>query len=244
MSEVVGFAGRAGTGKTTAALVLHDLIQPQDGHHIEFSDPIMRVANEWMEASAEAAGKATSLDMLGDVLVARYHVNPRSLIAAGHESCALDKYMPGGEFGGTGQINPENKKDFRGLLEWLGKSSLEHLSPTFWADIVEHRVKTQLRDGADLVTIGGVRSVLDAQAVRNVGGSVIRLRRGTTTKLLPTERGINSWKPDYEVSNQGSVDDLRVTLSGIRRVIPTRPIVPARQNPTMSARGVDELGQP
>jgi energy-coupling factor transporter ATP-binding protein EcfA2 len=117
MKKVVGFAGRAGSGKSTAAAMLHSMANPEKGHNIEFSDPIVSMAQ----------ARATRL----------------------------------------------------------------------------------LDEGADLVTICGVRSEYDAQAVRSIGGSIVRLTRGTPGQLLPTEAGINAWQEDFHIVNNGTLDDLQ-----------------------------------
>lgn len=52
--HVVGFGGAAESGKSTSADMLVSIAQPHQHEHIEFSDPILMTASEWLRKLDES----------------------------------------------------------------------------------------------------------------------------------------------------------------------------------------------
>lgn len=210
MKEVIGFAGRAESGKSTAAEMLHDIAKSERGRHIEFSEPILELAQKWM-VNLKSNTRSHALAALQTV--GRTGVFD-SLIGAEYNMSLLDNYL-----NSRPQLQPEitveTKSQHRPLLEWLGKGVVDHVSPTFWSDMVCQKVTTSIEDGADLITLGGIRSMNDASAARSVGGVIVRVSRENHDQLLPTEASINAWEPDFYVDNNGSLTDLSLAMEDV-----------------------------
>ncbi|HSX28250.1 MAG TPA: hypothetical protein VLF60_02265 [Candidatus Saccharimonadales bacterium] len=209
MNRVVGFAGKAETGKSTAAEMLHTIVRPQNGQHLEFSSPILSLAQQWMSISLPGADSRTVIENLRDLITEAHAELVEALVKSGLESDGLQEYL---ENRTSAPITPETKGAHRQLLEWLGKGAVDHIGPTFWADKLEMKARSSLEEGADLLTIGGVRSGYDAQVVRNLGGSIIRLTRGRKTPILPSEAGLESWSADFDIPNDSTLEDLRYAI--------------------------------
>ena len=212
MRKVVGLAGRAESGKTTAAKMLHSILQPEKAHMIEFSEPILSLAQNWLDQTPSDATLESALGEFKAVAVELGQKSLERLTRAGRDSPLLIKYFAERP---NLTVNPETKGQHRMVLEWLGKGVVDHVDPAYWADIVQDKALQLLEDGADLITLCGVRSAYDAQAVRNVGGSIIRLTRGSYDQLLPSEAGINTWREDFYIANNGTLKDLHTAISNL-----------------------------
>lgn len=211
MTHVVGFAGRAESGKSTAAEMLHSIVLPENGQHIEFSEPILAMAQAWMDISEVGESQSQIAKNLYEVAGGQIDaISLSSLVEEGVESPLLGAYLKNRTE--TTVINSETKHEHRKLLEWLGKGVVTHASPTYWSDTVKQKATRLIEAGADLITLGGVRSGFDAEATKHFGGTIIKLTRGNTSELLPSEAGINAWRADYDIDNNGTFDELRLSL--------------------------------
>lgn len=206
MKKVVGFAGRAGSGKSTAAAMLHSIASPEKGYNIEFSDPIVSMAQQWLDVTPRNVTPQEAMSKFVSIAIDFDKSSLQGLARAGNDSPLIRNYFSERP---ASRITGETKTQHRMLLEWLGKGVVDHVDPAYWSNIAQARATNLLEEGADLVTLCGVRSEYDAQAVRNIGGSIVRLTRGTPGQLLPTEAGINAWQEDFHIVNNGTLDDLQ-----------------------------------
>lgn len=216
MTYVVGLAGRAESGKSTAAEMLHSIVLPREGHHIEFSEPILALAQRWVSKLAVDATIEDVFQHFQDT-VEFDEASTVSLIEAGMESPHLKAYLDHQTF--LSPITQETKQAHRQLLEWLGRGVVDYVSPTYWSDQVRQKTSLLVERRVDFITLGGVRSAFDADTVKNFGGNIIKLTRGEVVEPLPSEVGINSWQADYAISNVGTFDDLRHNLTSVWSMI-------------------------
>lgn len=215
-TRIVGFGGRAESGKTTAAEMLIAIARPRRHVHIEFSDPIMQAAQAWLnsmtnESVLDAGIAAERLSQILGWFIAQ----GRSQNAAnvGQINSGYAARIAAGTLSRI--ITPETKSAHRPLLEWLGSGAIALYSATVWGDTVTSRISTAAQEGADLVTVGGVRSVADYEVIKSAGGLVVRLHRGSDELANVTERDLRTWVADFEVSNDGTLDDLRGQLEDV-----------------------------
>lgn len=217
-SYLVGFGGAAGTGKSTAAEMLIDAAQPQFYERIEFSAPILEAAQFWLARTAlnSTISESDCAVALHDSLNMITGAPPVS-----RDTSALDpldrqylhKLM-------DRQISPivsaETKSIHRPLLEWLGRSAIQLISPNIWGDAVRAKIRKAKEQSSSLITVGGVRTTADQQAIKDEEGIVIRLHRHTRL-ILPSEYQINQWDADFDIQNDGTLEELRDKISHLWR---------------------------
>lgn len=99
-------------------------------------------------------------------------------------------------------------------VEW-GRSLI---SPTLWIDTLKRRVSGDLRAGWDVV-VDDVRFLNEAEAIRRMGGKLVRIRRtGHVVDLQHgSEREIGLIECDYTVANDSDIPSLREAV--LRRVV-------------------------
>lgn len=214
-SRVVGFGGGAESGKSTAAMLLTSIARPNQYEHIEFSDPIFITANEWLNELDDTSvdNPDTHIQILADVLGRSLDVPiPNPSRATAHLD---DIYKRDILHHNKTHVTPENKKVHRPLLEWLGHTAIQLISPRVWGDIVNQKITTALSSGADLVTVGGVRSISDSYIIHNQDGHIIRLYRAGGSESLISESQLSDWVPDFEILNNGSLEHLRKELVNV-----------------------------
>lgn len=209
MSEfrVVGFGGAADSGKTTAAEMLVQAADPKHHEHLEFSTPILEAAQQWVLVVGENLTEETCqthalVEVLGTVSGTSVHSKDVDIPK-------LDKAYTTRLAGMLidRQITHESKNAHRPLLEWLGRSAIQLVSPRVWGDTVHTKINQAKEDRADLITVGGVRTAADQQVVKQSNGAVIRLRRGTPQEQL-SEYQLYQWPADFDIENNKSLDDL------------------------------------
>lgn len=207
---LVGFGGRAESGKTTSTELLRHIAQPETHEHIEFSDPIIRVANEILTTDPcllkDAEFRNRLLAKIIDCLPPEHYGN--------EEDDYLDSYLEGVESGDK-IVDVESKKRHRPLLEWVGRAAIRFTSPDIWGEIVQRKIENAQSSQIDLVTVGGIRSARDCEIVRKCGGAVVKVVRLTNIPVSPTESGIDEWTPDFTIINNGSLENLRHMLVDI-----------------------------
>jgi len=107
-------------------------------------------------------------------------------------------------------ITPENKANYRDLLQWLGGYLVMTVSRTVWFDEIFRRIDLHDTD-TRLIVINGLRYPTDAAVVRDREGIIVGVTR---RDLQPdtqdvTEAEQHSIKPDTIVANNGSLEQLR-----------------------------------
>lgn len=211
MKKVVGFGGAAESGKTTAANMLVDIAQPTRHFHIEFSDPIMEIGKSLTDGSV--ADESDLVDKFYTELQSLQPDMPLQRIDGLRLPDAYASNLFNRKFGA---LSAETKQQHRPILEWIGRSAIQSVSPQIWGDIVYTNVLQEQEAGSDLITIGGVRTVADNQVVQNLHGYTVRVLRGDdAVARLDTEHELNSWNADFTVRNDRSLDGLRNSVRDI-----------------------------
>ena len=215
-TRIVGFGGRAESGKTTAAEMLVAIAQPRRHTHIEFSDPIMQAAQAWLNSMANEnmLDFGIAAERLSQVLgwfIAQDR--GQNVADVGHVDSGYAARITDGTISRT--ITSETKSAHRPLLEWLGSGAITLYSVTVWGDTVTSKINAAAKDEADLITVGGVRSVADYGVVKSAGGLVLRLHRGSGESANATERDLRTWIADFEILNDGTLDSLRGQLEEV-----------------------------
>jgi len=109
-------------------------------------------------------------------------------------------------------ISPTNKSDYRPLLQWIGGFCVENISPTIWNSELLKRARKAGETGRSLVIIGGIRFNEEAVNIQSNGGVIIEVIRPaivTQDSEDPTERQRSLINPDFEIMNNGTLDQLR-----------------------------------
>lgn len=109
------------------------------------------------------------------------------------------------------RIGPENKANYRAILQWLGGYLVLKVDPGIWYQAIMRRVQAAAREGVVLCTIGGVRYPSDAEIVRQSGGRIVQITRPFVRDQDmsdPTERERIKIKPDITVSNDAGIVEL------------------------------------
>lgn len=168
--RLVGIAGRAGAGKTTAAGMIPGAAV------VQLADPLYQ---------AVAA-------MLG---------LPEAML---RDRAIKDKPLPG------------IGKSPRQLLQTLGTEwGRETVSATFWVDLARERIGRLFDAGVGTIAIADVRFANEAQMVRDLGGTVWRIVRGTDPVVMDdhaSEAGIPAELVDAEIDNAGTLEELRQSV--------------------------------
>ncbi|HVC36067.1 MAG TPA: hypothetical protein VNE40_01290 [Candidatus Dormibacteraeota bacterium] len=108
-------------------------------------------------------------------------------------------------------INVQNKRLYRGLLQWLGGYLVQKVDPGIWFDEIIRRLLVMPKQPA-LAIIGGVRFPADAERIRKQSGYIVEIVRSEIEFIDSqdiTERQRTSIHPDCVVYNNGTLQDLR-----------------------------------
>lgn len=97
------------------------------------------------------------------------------------------------------------------ILQKMGTEACRHgIADNIWIAALEKRIQ-----GYENVVISDVRFPNEIDFVRSAGGVIIRVKRGedpTPEKLATlhvSETAWNSYEPDYTVTNDGTIDELK-----------------------------------
>lgn len=111
----------------------------------------------------------------------------------------------------------------RKLLQFLGTDwGRETINDTVWIDLWKQEVKSILNSTArTIITCDDVRFDNEAEAIKSMGGIVVKLESTHSAKRIDINAGITGHKSesgvklelvDCIIENNGSIDDLRSSL--------------------------------
>lgn len=240
MGELLGITGAIGSGKTTLAGCLAKA-EPDHATY-ETGQVIAEVADAFNQAlKAELAYETSNnpIDLANQVLIwlpdalsehLHHDVVWNQLAITKHQTLVrpelyqkLFAYLAQAKASPQlleHRLTPQNKKDYRALLQWLGGYLVGKVSKTIWLGEILRRV--ELRDNDKrLVVIIGLRYPSDAEVVRAHGGRVIAITRPGAKKPERdvTEDQRAAIKADIVVHNNGSPEDLQILAETIWRDI-------------------------
>ncbi len=110
------------------------------------------------------------------------------------------------------KITPENKENFRPLLQWLGGYLVQKLDAGIWYNEILRRVNDVGAAGGELCIIGGLRYPTDAAILRSAGATIINIYRPghlQSDTLDPTERERDNIQADCTIMSNGTLEDLK-----------------------------------
>jgi energy-coupling factor transporter ATP-binding protein EcfA2 len=236
MAELIGITGAIGSGKSTVAEFLGQLVQ--NHAHYETNGSIMEVANRFNQLlEAELNFETTDEDTelvnqvliwMPDVVSEHLHrevtwtqlaLNAKNMRANPELYEKLLFYVSNVRSDHTlveRTITAENKSGYRDLLQWIGGYFVAKIGPTVWLDEVFRRIDLH-EQFRELVIVSGVRYLSDAAVVRDHGGRILRVARPGEEKpggdVTEAERA--QIEADITVVNNGSLGQLQLLLEDV-----------------------------
>lgn len=224
--NTIGITGAIGHGKSTFAEAL--ITAQPDIFYIESSHIISEVAdefhkqmprppqnnniewmNEWVQTLPGILKDTVSVDVLPDTLQfseASVVNNPNMYLAL-YRHAELVTKDPGLA---EQSINPENKSNYRSILQWLGGYAVKKVSPTIWYDEIVRRVQDS---NAETAIVGGLRFQSDELCLRKAFDTTIVdiYRPGAPEQSItdPTEAERSKIAYDVRIINAGSKQALQ-----------------------------------
>lgn len=106
----------------------------------------------------------------------------------------------------------------REILQFLGTGCFKALTPDVWVNYFKRHCEVVLKYGADLIIVDDLRFTAEANAIRELGGLVIKVERSnvksngnhTNAHISETEQDLID--PDEIIWNDGDALDLQRTL--------------------------------
>lgn len=185
MVPLVGFCGRKGSGKDTAAQALLE----HGWELVAFAEPLKAMAYA-VNPKVEVPAGVTRRWPEGVVLPYQVVVDALGLDVAKYK-------VP----------------DVREFLQRLGSEGVrDHLGESTWADIAVGRYRASVAPG---VAITDARFLDEVEAVRRHGGLLVRVVRpslGEATDLHRSEHALDDVEPDVTLVNDADVATLRTRL--------------------------------
>ena len=231
---IIGITGGIGHGKTTLSEAFAR-IEPQS-MHFESSDIIIEVINAWHTQTTKLPNPHDLVEvnawinLLPAILGVIVHeqIDPAALQFKMEDITAqpalYDKLFthlqlvtqnPGLL---TTQVTPQNKNQYRAILQWLGGYLVKKVDPGIWYNEIMRQVKTAEQQGKMLCTIGGLRFPADAEIVHKGGGIVILIHRPMVTEQDisdPTEHERAKIKSDVVLTNDSGLTELVMCAQAI-----------------------------
>ena len=236
MSELIGITGAIGSGKSTVAEFLGQLVQ--NHAHYETSGPIIEVANRFnqlLEAELNFETTDEDTELINQVLiwmpdVVNEHLHrdttwTQIAVTTKDQRIHPELYekllayiarVRGNHALAEKTITHDNKNDYRDLLQWLGGYFVAKIGPTIWLDEVFRRIDLH-EQFRELILISGIRYVSDAAVIREHGGHVLQVARpGSVADIHDvTEAERSRIEPDITVVNNGSLAELQLVLETV-----------------------------
>lgn len=122
-------------------------------------------------------------------------------------------------------IRPKDFVKDRKLLQWIGTEFGRSLDVNLWVNLFAAQV---VASKADIVVCDDVRFDNEAEAIRNLGGKVIRIvsdkasaRINTTNGIAnhASESGIRTDLIDAQVPNNGTIEEFRQNLNTVYQIL-------------------------
>lgn len=158
-------------------------------------------------------GKDTVASMLEKKLVGEGH----SVLVAHYAD--LLKYICRTFFGWDGKKDESGRE----LLQWVGTDVVRKRNPDFWVEFILN-ILSLFEGSWDYVIIPDTRFPNEIEAIRNAGYETYHLSvsrpsfdNGLTEeqKLHPSETALDDVSPDFQILNDGTLEDLNNKVEGL-----------------------------
>ncbi|HSX44232.1 MAG TPA: hypothetical protein VLE69_02965 [Candidatus Saccharimonadales bacterium] len=110
------------------------------------------------------------------------------------------------------KITSENKEAYRPILQWLGGYLVKKIDPSIWYAEIIRDTQQAMADGAKICIVGGLRYPNDAELIKKVNGTIIKVYRPDHLQydaLDPTERERDDITADCTIVNNGTIEDMQ-----------------------------------
>lgn len=185
--KIVGFMGKAGSGKDTCCNLLQVLAREQGlkASRVGFADPLKRVC--------------------ADIYCFAYDVPRKAFYGSQEEKREYQPNM-GGRSG-------------REVMQFIGTGGFRTITDDVWIAYLVKHARIMARYGVDLVIVSDVRFRNEADALRSLGATIIKVKRdqvdGPLNEGIPghvSELEQDSIDADVEILNNGTIEELKFAL--------------------------------
>lgn len=221
MARIFGFTGEIGSGKTTAARLMHDFSSGET-LHLEFSDSVINASNAVLQRLRLDSNLANNADFLQDTLLDTFrdvfHMPLDVDRLSDFDYGTLSDFIEMNQelVANNEMISQENKEQFRPLLQWLGYEFTKKYHSDFWSLPLEAAIHQEL-PYRDLITVGGVRYDANALMLKKMKGTIVRVAGRRSLDALEShghasEKGIREELVDHTIDNSGSLAQLALRM--------------------------------
>lgn len=211
-TQIIGISGKIGSGKDTVGGIIQ-LMQAVSHLNEEqvarvVSDSRIMASFEMRDKGWEVKKYADKLKQIAEILTGIPKVN--------FESQEFKKSFLGEEWGTIRQnplnaIPPFADVKFNNLMsvrEFLQKLGTEGLRNNLHENVWVNALFSEFDSASSKWLVTDVRFQNEADAIKNLGGIVVRIDRGMDTGTHASETSLDDYKFDYTINNKGSLYDL------------------------------------
>lgn len=176
------------------------------------------------------AGKSTAVELLRSMFSGEHNFKPVLNVKFAAPIYDIQEYIYSRI--STVYKRPSTFIKDRKLLQWVGTEFGRSLSETLWVDLWKARAQ-EIRNShpRSIVVCDDVRFDNEADAVHSLGGFVVKINCGKNKERIDTadglkhhasESGINPKLVDYEVANDGTLDEFKLAIRNLCGLIDHR----------------------
>lgn len=211
-TQIIGISGKIGSGKDTVGGIIQ-LMQAVDHLNDEqvarvVSDSRLMASFDMRHKNWEIKKYADKLKLIAEILTGIPRIN--------FENQDFKKSLLGEEWGTVGpnplnSIEPFADVKFKNLMsvrEFLQKLGTEGLRNNLHENVWVNALFSEFDPASSKWLITDVRFQNEADAIKKLGGIVVRIDRGMDTGTHPSETSLDDYKFDYTITNKGSLNDL------------------------------------
>jgi len=236
--SIIGISGRIGSGKDTVGKIIQSICAKDFGVYKTQLDFIN--GGDWVREKQSGweikkfAGKLKEIaSLLTGVPVERFEDQDFKQSYLG-EQWAKTPVTPLNECTIFDPIDLNNLMTYRDFLQKLGTEAMrDNLHENVWVNSLFADYKWYVKNWDELGTeidgaypnwiITDMRFPNEMDAVKDKGGVTIRVvRPGTATGTHPSETSLDSSEFDYEINNNGSIEDL---IEKVREILTKEKII-------------------
>ena len=231
MAKLVGFTGDIGSGKTTAARLMHEFSNGE-GLHLEFSDQVIKAGNAMitrLKSELDHIDRTILNTILLDLFQEEFSVDLDQEKVSNFDYTTLGNFMESSYnlITNSEGIDLKNKDLFRPLLQWLGYEFTQKYDNNFWSLSLESQIRRESQQ-RDLITVGGIRYDANALMIKGQNGRIANIigRKSLSAAMdhdHASERGISEELIDYTIDNSGTLAQFAIKMYDLYRNYDSSP---------------------
>ena len=214
---ILGFGGKAGSGKTTAARMMTD-VHPGPSIIMPMATVLRKEVYEFLK---NAGANQEYLEYVYGNQAAKttpfhiYSKYARANCSKWDEYLSFTKDIQQSRFSATVTI--------RTLLQWWGTEYRRAQDPDYWTKAWLKLVSEYNKENF-LIIVDDVRFPNEYELLRALNGTMIRIDRPSTTPLLinhVSESSLDHLSDDWDaiILNNGDLDELKKRISTIKKLV-------------------------